>query len=258
MLKIQNLTVDYGIKPIVEELSIDVEKGKMISILGPNGSGKSTVLHAVAKFIKKRSGNVLVDNCDTASIKSKDLAKKMCVLSQINTSPDDFVIRDLIYYGRTPHKRWFETRTPEDEEIIDWAIKETNLQGYEEKKMLHLSGGERQRVWIAMSLAQQPTLLLLDEPTTYLDISHQLEILELLQRLNQQLNITVVMVLHDLMQAATYSDAVAVLHNGKIKAYGKPEDVLNADLIRQVYNVGAHITNHQTTGKIQNMSFFTC
>ena len=159
-------------------------------------------------------------------------------------------IRRIVGFGRNPHKAWFESLNKEDEEIIDWALENTNLKHMENKKITSVSGGERQRAWLAMALAQKPKVLLLDEPTTYLDINNQIEILELVRQLNENLKLTVVMVLHDLNQAAKYSNRVLVLKNGEIQALGKPEEILNKKLIRDVYSVDMNILKNQFGEKL--------
>ncbi len=181
---------------------------------------------------------------------NKDIAKEMACLSQHNSAPKDMTIRRIVGFGRNPHKAWFESLNKEDEEIIDWALENTNLKHMENKKITSVSGGERQRAWLAMALAQKPKVLLLDEPTTYLDINNQIEILELVRQLNENLKLTVVMVLHDLNQAAKYSNRVLVLKNGEIQALGKPEEILNKKLIRDVYSVDMNILKNQFGEKL--------
>nr|WP_278001330.1 ABC transporter ATP-binding protein [Clostridium botulinum] len=181
---------------------------------------------------------------------NKDIAKEMACLSQHNSAPKDMTIRRIVGFGRNPHKAWFESLNKDDEEIIDWALENTNLKHMENKKITSVSGGERQRTWLAMALAQKPKVLLLDEPTTYLDINNQIEILELVRQLNENLKLTVVMVLHDLNQAAKYSNRVLVLKNGEIQALGKPEEILNKKLIRDVYSVDMNILKNQFGEKL--------
>lgn len=248
MIGTTHLQVKYEKHEVIHDFSMDVTAGEMISILGPNGSGKSTVLNAIAKFIAHQDGAVYLDGRDMAHMSVKEVAKTLSILSQVNQSPEDFTVRDLIYYGRLPHKKWYEQKNREDEEIIDWAIEETSLTYLSEKRVAVLSGGERQRVWIALALAQKPKVLMLDEPTTYLDICHQIEVLELLRSLNRRLGLTIIMVLHDLAHAARYSDRVVVLKDGGVVAEGKPEAVLTRELIREVYQVDAFICNDESMG----------
>ncbi len=237
MIEAKNLCIAYSEKVIVQDFSFKVEPGQMVSIIGPNGSGKSTLLKTLSRFLRQKSGFVYLEKEDMGTMNVKYIAHKISTLSQHNKSPEDITVKELIYYGRMPHKRWFEPKNQEDEEIIQWAISHTSLQGFEDKRAMALSGGERQRVWIAMALAQRPQVLLLDEPTTYLDICHQLEVMELVQNLNKELNLTVIMVLHDLSQAAKYSHRVVVMKDGALVAEGSPIEVLTEDLIKSVYNV---------------------
>lgn len=248
MIKTSNLKVKYEKHEVISNFSFHAEKGEIVSILGPNGSGKSTILNAIAKFINHQDGMIYLEDGNMAKMGVKQVAKKLSVLSQVNTSPADFTVRDLIYYGRLPHKKWYEQNNEKDEKIVNWAIEETNLGKLCEKKVSALSGGERQRVWIALALAQEPKVLMLDEPTTYLDICHQIEVLELVKDLNRRLGLTIIMVLHDLAHAARYSDRVIVLRDGEMVANGKPEKVLTKELIKDVYHVDAYIANNEQMG----------
>lgn len=240
-IKIENLYLGYDEKTVVSDFCSDLKKSEIISIIGPNGSGKSTVLKAVAKLLKPQKGAVYVDKKCIGTMSNKEVANKMSVLLQYNSSPSDISVRDLIYFGRMPHKKWYESRNNEDEKVINQAIKNTNLTHLQDKKVACLSGGERQRVWLAVALAQEPDILLLDEPTTYLDIGYQLELLELVKDLNQNLGMTVIMVLHDLNQAAKYSDTIIVLDKGEIVEVGRPKAVLTHDILNTVYKVEASI-----------------
>ncbi|KEH93988.1 ABC transporter ATP-binding protein [Clostridium botulinum] len=250
MLKIKDFKIGYDDKVIVKDFSLHVKKGDMLTIIGPNGSGKSTVLKAVGRLLKPMDGVVYLDGKLLQEMNNKEIAKEMACLSQHNSAPKDMTIRKIVSFGRNPHKNWFQGLNKEDEDIVAWAIEKTNLSHMENKNISDISGGERQRAWIAMALAQKPKVLLLDEPTTYLDINNQIEILELVKELNEKLNLTVVMVLHDLNQAAKYSSEVLVLKNGEIKAQGKPEDILDKSLIRSVYNVDMDILKNQFGEKI--------
>lgn len=248
MIEAKQLQIKYEKHEVVSDFSFAVQEGEILSILGPNGSGKSTILNAIAKLIAHQQGAVFLENQDMSRMGVKDIAKKLSMLSQVNQSPEDFTVRDLIYYGRLPHKKWYEQRNERDETVIDWALQETHLSQFAEKRVSALSGGERQRVWIALALAQEPKVLMLDEPTTYLDICHQIEVMDLLCSLNQKLGLTIVMVLHDLAQAARYSHRVVVLQGGAMVAHGKPAKVLTRELIREVYQVDAYITTDENLG----------
>ncbi|TCT15419.1 iron complex transport system ATP-binding protein [Natranaerovirga pectinivora] len=246
MIETKNLCIGYDHKIIVNDFSFGVEEGNIVSIIGPNGSGKSTILKTISRFLKQRDGAVFLDKEDMSLLNVKKVAKKMASLSQYNRTPEDVTVEDLIYYGRMPHKKWYETRNKEDQEIIQWAMDQTSINKFRNKRVVELSGGEKQRVWVAMALAQQPKILLLDEPTTYLDICHQLEVMELVKKLNKELKLTVIMVLHDLSQAAKYSDKVVVLKDGNLVVEGEPSKVLTRELIRDVYNVDVFIKKDVT------------
>ncbi|KPU44425.1 putative siderophore transport system ATP-binding protein YusV [Oxobacter pfennigii] len=249
MIEAVELKITYDKNTVVDEFSLLINKGEVLSLIGPNGSGKSTVLNTISRLLKQTSGAVLLDGQDIHLLPTREVAKKLSVLSQHQATPPDFTVRELVGYGRMPHKRWYEEKTFEDEEIICWAIEQTRLEGLSDRMVNTLSGGERQRAWIAMALAQRPEILLLDEPTTFLDICHQMEVMELIKRLNKELDITVVMVLHDLNQAARYSERLAVLNNGQLVAQGKAEDVLTRELLRDVYQVEADVKLDERTGK---------
>ncbi len=250
MINIQDFTIGYNNKVIVKNFNLKVDKGDMLTIIGPNGSGKSTVLKAIGRLLRPMEGIIHLDGKLLWDMSNKDIAKEMACLSQHNSAPKDMTIRRIVGFGRNPHKAWFESLNKEDEEIIDWALENTNLKHMENKKITSVSGGERQRAWLAMALAQKPKVLLLDEPTTYLDINNQIEILELVRQLNKNLKLTIVMVLHDLNQAAKYSNRVLVLKNGEIQALGKPEEILNKKLIRDVYSVDMNILKNQFGEKL--------
>src|SRR5699024_7739322 len=235
MFTVDSISIKYDQKNIVENDTFSIEKGEVISIIGPNGSGKSTLLKAISGTLPYHKGSVNLDGQSLKKMKSKQIARKMCMLSQRNQAPSDMKVRDLITYGRLPHKRWFEGYNDRDREIVDWALEKTYLTEFQDRLIDSLSGGESQRAWIAMALAQQPEVLLLDEPTTYLDISEQHEVLELVQELNREMDMTVLMVLHDLNQASYYSSRVIVVHSGLCETIGTPKEVMTEDMIRRVY-----------------------
>jgi iron complex transport system ATP-binding protein len=249
MIEASNLKISYENKIVVEDFDIKVNPGEIISLIGPNGSGKSTVLKVISRLMKSLEGVVHLDGADIHRLSTKEVAKKLAILPQTHHNPPDFTVDELVSYGRTPHRKWYETRTKEDDEVIDWAIKQTRLEKYRDRSVNNLSGGERQRAWIATALAQSPKVLLLDEPTTYLDICHQLEVMELVTRLNKELGITVIMVLHDLNQAARYSHRLVVIKDGKFVCQGQPNNVLTVDLLRKVYNVEAEVICDKQSGK---------
>ncbi|MDU5143750.1 MAG: ABC transporter ATP-binding protein [Paenibacillus dendritiformis] len=241
MLKVQSLNIRYADKTVVQNFSLDVKEGEVVSIIGPNGSGKSTILKAMTRLIPCESGRVCIADRELRSLSVKQVSRLMCMLCQSNASPPDMTVGELVSYGRMPHKKWYERLDAEDEEVIQWALEQTGMHAYKERLVVSLSGGEAQRAWLAMALAQRPKVLLLDEPTTYLDIAHQLEVLELVRALNRELGLTVVMVLHDLNHASAYSDRVCVIKGGSLRLYGTPQDVFTIELIRSVYGVETEI-----------------
>lgn len=238
MLKVKEINFSYNKnEEFIKKLSVDFEKGKITTILGPNGSGKSTLLSLLCGLNKSKSGNIFIDGKDLTKLKYNDIAKIVATVHQQNSVPNDINVRDLVSYGRLPFKKRFEHINSEDDKIINWALKETGLCGMEEKLVMSMSGGERQRVFIAMALVQKPKILFLDEPTTYLDIYHQIEILELVQRLNKDYKTTIIMVLHDINQAIKYSDNIVVMRNGEIVGKGRANEIIDEDLIKRVYGV---------------------
>ena len=243
MIKAENLNFSYEKgKEYIKGLNVKIEEGKITTILGPNGSGKSTLLSLFCGLNKGTSGKILIEDMDIKKLKYKNIAKLISVVHQQNTVPDDITVEEVVAYGRIPHKGYFQGSNKEDEEIVNWAIEKTGLSALRNKAVMSMSGGERQRVFIAMALAQKSKILFLDEPTTYLDIYHQVEILELVKKLNEEEKLTVVMVLHDINQALKYSHNIIVMKNGKIIKSGKAEEVINIKLLNDVYNIGGFIT----------------
>ncbi|WP_042477641.1 ABC transporter ATP-binding protein [Bacillus ndiopicus] len=241
MLTVDSISIQYEKKTVIQDFSFSVQEGEIVSIIGPNGSGKSTILKAISRQLAPSKGDIKLQGVNISKLGRKETARQMCMLSQRNTAPEDMTVYDLVSYGRYPHKRWFEKLAEKDEKIIEWALEKTNMTQFKEKRIAMLSGGESQRAWIAMALSQQPKILLLDEPTTYLDISHQHEVLELVQELNREMNMTVIMVLHDLNQASYYSNRIVVVQNGKKQSCGTPEQVMTTDMVKNVYRMNCEI-----------------
>ncbi|MEG0451214.1 MAG: ABC transporter ATP-binding protein, partial [Lysinibacillus sp.] len=204
-------------------VSTIIPKGKITTIIGPNGCGKSTLLSVMSRNNRPLKGQARLDNRDLIEYKAKDFAKKFAIVYQQNDIPSDLTVEKLVMYGRMPHSSLFKKKTTEDEEAVSWALACTNLLDKRHNDLAALSGGERQRVWIAMALSQKSEMLCLDEPTTYLDIYYQLELLELVKQLNEQHGLTIVMVLHDINQAIKYSDEIILMKAGKVLAKGAPE-----------------------------------
>lgn len=258
MIRAEHIQVGYDEKIVIKDLSLNIHKGEVVSILGPNGCGKSTLLKTLSRVLKPMKGSILIENNPIHSIGTKNLSRKIAMLSQHNEAPAGITVKELVYYGRLPHKKWFETKNKEDETIIDWALTHTGLRDYKDRLVSGLSGGERQRVWLAMALAQKPEVLLLDEPTTYLDISHQLELMELIRSINEKFNMTIIMVLHDLNQASEYSDRLVIMKKGEIKGDGAPCELINEQLLREIYNIQCDIDINPLTSKPRIHPIKTC
>jgi iron complex transport system ATP-binding protein len=247
-LQAQSVTVGYGDEPVVRDLTLEVPDGKVTTIVGPNGCGKSTLLRTMARLLKPSDGRVLLDGQPLASIGTREIARRMALLPQSPVAPDGLLVRDLVGRGRHPHQRWFSQWSPADEEIVDAALAMTDTGDLRDRPLDQLSGGQRQRVWIAMTLAQDTGLLLLDEPTTFLDLAHQVEVLDLVTRLNRERGRTVVMVLHDLNLAARYSDVILVMRGGAVVAQGHPSEVLTPGLLGDVFGLDASVLPDPRTG----------
>lgn len=251
-LKVEGLNVYYGDKKILKDISFNIEEGEIATIIGPNGSGKSTLIKSISRYLKPTSGNIYLDKVNINQINTKEIAKNLAVLPQMKSVSSDVSIEELVSYGRYPHLKFGKRMSKEDKEIITWALEKTGLIEMKDRYVVTLSGGERQRAWIAMSLAQKPKILLLDEPTTFLDICYQLETLELVKELNKTLGITVVMVLHDLNQAARYSDNMLVINNGELLEYGEPCKIVSKELLKNIFKIDVDIYED----KIHNCPYF--
>lgn len=228
----------------LQDISIRIPHQQVTSIIGPNGSGKSTLLKIISRILKSDEGTIYIEQKETTKYRTKEFAKKMTMLLQSKDHLPNLTVKELISYGRTPYKSFFKQHlTEEDEEIISNALQITNTMKHKNRLFHTLSGGEQQKVRIAMALAQQTDILLLDEPTTYLDIAHQYDVMELLYEINQSYGITIVMVLHELQQAAIYSDFLIALKKGQIVDSGPPEEILTETFLKRVYDFEANIQN---------------
>ncbi|MDJ1433923.1 ABC transporter ATP-binding protein [Halostagnicola sp. A-GB9-2] len=228
-------------EPVIDDESIVVPEGDVTALIGPNGSGKSTLLKGIARQISLESGTVLLNGRDAHELDSKEFARKFGLLSQENMSPGSLSVEDLVYHGRYPHRGFFESVTQADQEAVDRAISLAGVDHLRDRDVGSLSGGQKQLVWIAMVLAQETEILLLDEPTTFLDIHHQLEVMEIVEALRDHSDVTVVLVLHDIEQAARYADYLLALNEGSIHARGRPAEVVTEALLEEVFGIEARV-----------------
>lgn len=240
-MEIKNVTFKYDKNLILDDISFSIPKGKITTILGSNGCGKSTLIKIMSKNLKCNIGQVLLDGQNINNIKLKDFAKKVAIIHQENNAPHDLKVKELILYGRYPYKPLFKSMSKEDYEIVDDVMLMTDVYRFKDYFIRDLSGGQRQRVFLAMTLAQKTQILFLDEPTTYLDVKYQIQILDIVKKLNREDGLTIVMILHDINQAIKYSDEIIALKNGKIFAQGKTKDVVQKDTIKSIFNIDVEI-----------------
>lgn len=246
-IDVKSLQVQFVQKHVLEDISWQIPKGRITALVGPNGCGKSTLLKCTIGNLKPQSGTITISGRPLDSYSANELAHTVAFLPQSPEVPGDMTVEELVYCGRYPHQKWWKNSAKEDRIAVEAALSATKTLHLKDQLVQSLSGGERQRVWIAMALAQESDILLLDEPTTYLDINHQLEIMELLQRLNREQQLTIVMVLHELNQAATYCHEVGVLFEGHLKAIGTPKEVFTEELLRDVFAVNVGIEAGETS-----------
>lgn len=238
IIRAEHVSIAINKKTIVQDLSLEIPEGRITAIIGPNGCGKSTTLKAIARILPC-SGKITFKGRDIKSFSQREFAKCLAVLTQSPQAPADLTVGDLAEMGRFPHRGFLGRGSRDDEQHIAWALAQTNMSAMRSRLLSTLSGGERQRAWIAMALAQRPEVLFLDEPTTYLDICHQLEVMQLCQRLNKELGLTIVMVLHDLNHVIQYADEVIVIRQGRLVTSGSPAEIVTQELLAQVYRVQA-------------------
>ena len=241
VLQSQKLSLGYGDKTIIKNIDLDIPEGKITTLIGANGCGKSTLLRSMARLLKPQSGSVLLDGKEVFTSSTKEIAKRLAILPQTPVAPEGMTVMQLVRQGRYPHQSWLKQWSEEDERCVKEALIATNMTEFAERTVDSLSGGQRQRAWIAMTLAQDTPVILLDEPTTYLDLSHQIEILDLLFELNRTSGRTVVMVLHDLNLACRYADNIVAVKDGEIYSHGAPEDVITAGLVKEVFRLESQI-----------------
>lgn len=238
-IEVKNLSVAYDEKLIIEGMNLAIPRGKVTIIIGANGCGKSTLLKSIARILPTRSGNILLQGKNIKQQSAKSIARQMAVLPQSPKCPDAITVRELVGYGRFPYQKALGGMTIHDKEMVDWAMEKTGLMEFANRPISNLSGGQRQRAWIAMTLAQETEVILLDEPTTYLDMAYQLEVLQLLQQLNQEKQFTIVMVLHDLNEACRFADHIIGLKDGNVVCEGRPSEVITREVLRKIYGIEA-------------------
>lgn len=247
-LRAEGLTLGYDAEPIVRDLDVTILDGKVTAIVGANACGKSTLLRGLARLLRPRQGSVLLDEKAMAGLSTLEVAKVLGLLPQSPLAPDGITVADLVSRGRYPHQGWFRTWNDRDHDAVARALDATGTADLVDRPLRQLSGGQRQRVWIAMALAQDTDLLLLDEPTTYLDINHQVELLRLLRTLNAQAGKTIVAVLHDINLAGRYCDHIIAMADGAIVAEGAPSEVITAELVAKVFGLACVIVPDPVAG----------
>ncbi len=246
-MEVRGLSFAYGKNKVLKDVSLKIEEGKVTTIMGANGCGKSTLFSLMTKNLYARKGKIFLRGKNIQNLSLKEFARQVSIVQQYNTSSDDITVERLVAFGRTPHRKPMQGKTEEDERLVEWAMEVTGILEYRDREVSRLSGGQRQRVWIAMALAQNTKILFLDEPTTYLDIRYQIEILELVRKLNKEFGITIIMVLHDINQAIYFSHEVIGLKDGLVEFQGSPEDVIDRQSIQSLYGIELDVT--QIDGK---------
>ncbi len=244
----KNLDIGYAERTIVKGLNIEIPKGKITALVGGNGSGKSTILKTIARILKPQNGGVYLNGESIHNQSTKSVAKKLAILPQNPTAPEGLTVAELVSYGRFPHQKKFGTLAKEDYEMIEWALEATGMTIFAQRPLSSLSGGQRQKAWIAMALAQGTDTILLDEPTTFLDMAHQFEVLNLLKKLNSEQKQTIVMVVHDLNHATRFAHYMIAIKDGKVVKEGKTIDVTKPDILREVFGICADIIYDPKTG----------
>lgn len=241
ILEADGISAGYGGPPVLDDASLRITEGDIVALCGPNGSGKSTLLRVLSRLLRPRQGRVLLQAEPLDTLSRKALARKVAYMPQSPTSPPGVTVREMIGYGRSPHTSWLRPLGKDDHDHVDEAIRLCDLGQLEHRLVSTLSGGERQRAWLAMAVAQEPQVLLLDEPVSALDVGHQLDVLDLLRQLNERHGTTIVIVLHDINLAARFCRSLVALHQGRIAAAGPMQTVLTSDLLEQVFGVRAEV-----------------
>ena len=241
-MEVRDVHFAYGKNKILKGASLTVEKGKITTIMGANGCGKSTLFSLMTKNLTPGKGRIFLKGKNILNLRLNEFARRVAIVHQYNTASDDITVERLVSFGRTPHLGVMGAKGEDDEKFIEWAMEVTNVAQFRERELSRLSGGQRQRVWIAMALAQGTETLFLDEPTTYLDIRYQIEILELVKKLNREYGKTIIMVLHDINQAIYFSDKIIGLCEGKVLVQGDPNEVITEESIKALYGIDLEVT----------------
>ncbi len=247
-LRTERLTLAYEDAPVIADLDLLVPSGRITALVGPNGCGKSTLLRGLARLLRPRGGAVYLDNASIFGMSTKELARRLGILPQGPVAPEGLAVRELVAQGRYPHQKWLQQWREEDERATKRALSITGMEELADRHVDALSGGQRQRAWIAMTLAQETEVLLLDEPTTFLDMGHQIEVLHLLERLNREEGRTIVMVLHDLNAASRHAHRIIAMSEGRVCMAGTPREVVTREMLREVFGVEARMVPDPETG----------
>jgi iron complex transport system ATP-binding protein len=246
-LNAHHLTLAYENARIIENMTLTIPHGQITVLVGPNGCGKSTLLRGISRLLKPSQGGVLLNSQDIWKLPTKTLAKRLGILPQGPVAPEGLTVHELVAQGRYPHQSWFQQWSALDERVTQEALEITGVAEFADRPVDTLSGGQRQRAWIAMTLAQDSEIILLDEPTTFLDLAYQIEVLDLLQMLNQERGKTIVMVLHDLNHACRYADHLIAVCGGQISAYGDPSEIVNETMVRDVFGIDCRVIDDPVT-----------
>lgn len=247
-LEARDVRLGYGDRDIVPSLTVAIPPGRITVIVGPNACGKSTLLRAMARLLPPTSGAVLLDGRSIQEVPTKEVAAVLGILPQSPSAPEGITVADLVGRGRYPHQGWFRRWSGEDDAAVAQALRSTDVLELADRPVDELSGGQRQRVWIAMALAQRTDILLLDEPTTYLDVSHQLDVLDLLTDLNREHGVTMVAVLHELNMACRYADHLIAMREGRIIAQGAPTEIVTEELVTEVFGMSCSVIEDPASG----------
>lgn len=248
-LAVEDLVVRYGDLTALDVASLEIRLGEVTAVIGPNGCGKSTLLRTLGRLVQPDRGRVLLHGTPLRDLPSRHVAREVAILPQGPVAPDGLTVADLVSRGRDPHRRWYDQWSRADERVVLECLEATGMSDLADRGLDALSGGQRQRAWIAMALAQDTGILLLDEPTTYLDVVHQLDVLGLVRELNDRRGLTVVMVLHDLTMAARYADRLVAMRDGRVLADGAADDVITPEVLRRVFDLECEVVHDRLTGR---------